>query len=60
MNNFKISGNIVDIRNRKIFPGTVYVENGVIKEIREDGGKYDNYIMPGFTDAHIHLSLIHI
>lgn len=55
MNNFKISGNIVDIRNRKIFPGTVYVENGVIKEIREDGGKYDNYIMPGFTDAHIHV-----
>ena len=55
MNNFKVSGNIVDIRNRKIFPGTVTVENGKIKDIKEDGGKYDNYIMPGFTDAHIHV-----
>ncbi|MDD5360530.1 MAG: adenine deaminase [Ignavibacteria bacterium] len=55
MDNFKVSGNIVDIRNRKIFPGTVTVENGIIKDIIEDNGKYDNFIMPGFIDAHIHV-----
>ncbi len=55
MNNFKISGNIADIKGRKIFPGTVHVENGIIVEIKEDGGIYSNFIMPGFTDAHIHI-----
>jgi adenine deaminase len=55
MENFKVSGNIVDIRNKKIFPGTVTVENGIIKDIIEDKGKYDNFIMPGFIDAHIHV-----
>jgi len=52
---FEVKGNIVDIINRKIFPGKVVVQNGIIKSITEDENKYDTYILPGFIDAHIHI-----
>ncbi len=55
METFKVSGNIVDIRNRITYPGTVEVENGKIKSIHKDSNKYDNYILPGFIDSHIHI-----
>ncbi|MCD4785533.1 MAG: adenine deaminase [Candidatus Eremiobacteraeota bacterium] len=51
----KISGNIVDIVDSKIFPGTVVVSDGKITEIIEDSAEYSNYIIPGFVDAHIHI-----
>ncbi len=53
---FEITANIVDIINRKIFPGTVVVEDGKIKSIeRDDLLKPDIYILPGFIDAHVHI-----
>ncbi len=55
MNNHKISGNIVDIKNRIIYPGTIEVENGLIKSVSKTEGVFNNYIMPGFIDAHIHI-----
>lgn len=56
MNSFKIQGYIVDIENRKIFAGEVYVENGVIDKIIETPGEdYDDFIMPGFIEAHAHV-----
>jgi len=51
----KINGNIVDIKNRKIFPGFIEIENEKIKNIGQDNGKYDNFILPGFVDSHIHV-----
>ena len=56
MSNFKISGNIVDVCQQTIFPGTIAVEQGYIKEItRESGKHYEEYILPGFVDAHVHI-----
>lgn len=56
MTSFTRSGMIIDIINRKIFPGTVVVENGVIKKITEDSQpKSPDYILPGFIDAHVHV-----
>ncbi len=56
MNSFSISGNIVDIINENIFPGTITVENGRIAAIdSEPEAKYDTCIMPGFIDAHVHI-----
>lgn len=56
MNNFSRSGYIVDIINRKIFPGTVKVENGRIAQIIHDEvPKIQDYILPGFVDAHVHI-----
>jgi adenine deaminase len=50
-----IKGNIVDLYNKRIFKGEVEVENGRIKEIRESEHPCENYIIPGFVDAHIHI-----
>ena len=50
-----VQGNIVDILNKRIFKGEVDVEGGKIKEIREVNHSIENYIIPGFVDAHIHI-----
>lgn len=51
----EISGNIVNIFDQEIFPGTIKIKNGRITEITRDKGDYNNYIIPGFTDAHVHI-----
>ena len=50
-----VQGNIVDILNKRIYKGEVEVENGKIKAIREANHTVENYILPGFVDAHIHI-----
>jgi adenine deaminase len=50
-----VQGNIVDIQNKKIFKGEVEVKNGKILEIREANHHKENFILPGFVDAHIHI-----
>ena len=52
---FSISGNIVDVVNRRIYPGTVTVENSKILQIEENNNSYEDYIMPGFIDSHVHV-----
>jgi len=47
--------NIVDIINRRVFPGAIKVKNGKIIKITENNEVYDNFIMPGFIDAHLHI-----
>ena len=55
METFKISGKIVDPISKRIFNGTLEVSEGRIIKIFEDKKEYDNYILPGFIDAHIHI-----
>ncbi|MCL7754005.1 adenine deaminase [Polaribacter sp. Z022] len=50
-----VQGNIVDIQNKRIFKGEVVIENNNILEIREVNHNKENYILPGFVDAHIHI-----
>jgi adenine deaminase len=50
-----VQGNIVDIQNKRIYKGEVAIENGKIKEVREANHTNENYILPGFIDAHIHI-----
>jgi adenine deaminase len=50
-----VQGNIVDILNKRIFKGEVEVEKGNILEIREAHHNHENFILPGFVDAHIHI-----
>ena len=50
-----VKGNIVDILNKRIFKGEVCLENGQISAIREVNHEVENYILPGFVDAHIHI-----
>lgn len=51
----KISGNIVDVLNNRIFSGTIEVKDGIIASISENDEEYNNYIIPGFVDSHIHI-----
>ncbi len=51
----QISGNIVDIHNRKIFPGTIIYNDRRISDIKEDKSSYNNSILPGFIDSHVHI-----
>lgn len=60
----ELTGNIVDVLNRKIFPGKVSFENGYITKIERTGDDIDPsqavsmtgpFIMPGFIDAHVHV-----
>jgi len=50
-----ISANIVDVLNDRIFPGSINILEGRISSITEDDATYENYIIPGFVDSHIHL-----
>jgi len=50
-----VQGNIVDILNGTIFKGELVVEKDKITAIRKANHSIDNYILPGFVDAHIHI-----
>lgn len=53
---FTITANFIDINNRKIFPAKVTVADGKISSITEEPGVVcENYILPGFIDAHVHI-----
>lgn len=51
----EIEGNIIDIYNRKIYPGIISIANGKIVGIIQNSETYQNFISPGFIDAHIHI-----
>lgn len=51
----EIKGIIIDPLNRKRFKGKLIVENGKILSITEIEMAPDQYILPGFVDAHIHI-----
>jgi adenine deaminase len=51
----QIQGQIVDIGNKRIYAGEITVENGKIVSIIEKNHEVQNYILPGFIDAHIHI-----
>src|SRR6187401_2488169 len=56
MNSFSISGNLVDVHQKKIYPAEIKVENGKIASITSNHKlQTSNYILPGFIDAHVHI-----
>jgi adenine deaminase len=51
-----ITGSVVDIRNRTIFPARVEVQEDRIAAIVPDPfAPRDRFILPGFIDAHVHI-----
>ncbi|HEU5164094.1 MAG TPA: amidohydrolase family protein, partial [Chitinophagaceae bacterium] len=59
MFSFSISGNLVDVHQKKIYPAEIKVENRKIVSIISNPNSYrdqtSNYILPGFIDAHVHI-----
>jgi adenine deaminase len=47
--------NYIDIVNKEIFPAKIVVENGKIISIEKTIELCENYILPGFIDAHVHI-----
>ena len=58
MSFFSITGNLVDVHQKKIYPAEIKVENGKILSIKETQNselRTENFILPGFIDAHVHI-----
>jgi len=56
MFSFSISGNLVDVHQKKIYPVEIKVENEKIVSITSNLKlQPSNYILPGFIDAHVHI-----
>lgn len=55
MSSFSISGKLVDLFQRRIYPAKISVTDGFITKIEEVTTVPDQYILPGFVDAHIHI-----
>jgi len=51
----KVEGNLIDIGNREIYSAELLIEDGKISAIRRNSNSYENYILPGFIDAHVHI-----
>ncbi len=51
----QINGQIVDILGERVFAGSVTVEGGRIVAVREHPVSEQQFILPGFVDAHIHI-----
>lgn len=51
----KIKGQIVDIKQRSIYKGEITITEGKITNIVKKDHDVENYILPGFIDAHIHI-----
>jgi adenine deaminase len=50
-----LHANLVDIKNRKIYPASVSIEDGKIVNISKTDKHCSTYILPGFIDAHVHI-----
>lgn len=57
-NSFEITGRLVDVFTRSIYPARIKVENGIIisiQEIGDEGELVGQYLIPGFIDSHVHI-----
>jgi adenine deaminase len=55
---FSVTGNLVDVHQKKIYPAEIIVESERIKSIRplnDPTSQHLNYILPGFIDSHVHI-----
>jgi len=51
-----IQGNLVNIINREIFPASLSYEGGKIVDVKRlYNVRFDDYILPGLIDAHVHI-----
>ncbi|PZF72373.1 adenine deaminase [Taibaiella soli] len=55
MNSFSIAGRYIDLFQRKIYPAEITVTDGIITAVTEKENVPQQYILPGFVDAHVHI-----
>jgi adenine deaminase len=52
---FSVSGNVVDVLERRIYAARIDVRGNCIERIEEEPGPFSHYLLPGFVDAHVHV-----
>lgn len=50
-----IQGQYVDILNKRIYPATVLIQEGIVVSITECATAPNQFILPGFIDSHVHI-----
>lgn len=55
-----IEGNVVDVLTKKIIPGIVTIKDGKVFSIEKTNKDYEQFVLPGFVDAHIHIESSHL
>lgn len=57
MHSFSITANLVDVHQKRIFPAVITVADNKIVSIKETGELPSSagWLLPGFTDAHVHI-----
>lgn len=55
MTSFSITGQFIDLFQKRTYPASVSIENGLVKEVTELPNAPEQYILPGFVDAHVHI-----
>ncbi|SIO50485.1 adenine deaminase [Chitinophaga niabensis] len=56
MKQMQVAGHLVDIPGRRTFPAVITIEDGIIRNIvPTDTAVPQQYILPGFIDAHVHV-----
>lgn len=57
MDRLQIKGNLVDIENEQVYPVVLHVMDGKIGDIEPLGVSHDAlpFLVPGFTDSHVHI-----
>ncbi len=55
MQSFTITGQLVDLFKRQIYPAEITISNKRIIAIKEIAEATEQYLLPGFIDAHVHI-----
>lgn len=50
-----VSGQLVDVHQRRTYPAELHIANGRISSVIEVASAAPQYILPGFIDAHVHI-----
>lgn len=53
--NRTVCGKLVDVKNKNINEGRIFIENDKIVKIEYSDVSEEQYILPGFIDAHVHI-----
>jgi adenine deaminase len=52
---YTVSGQYVDILEKKIYPATLSIHNGLIEKITPCENAPNQFLLPGFIDSHVHI-----
>jgi len=52
---YSVKGNYVDVFEKTVYPAEVFVNAGKIVQVRKLDRAFEEFILPGIVDAHVHI-----